>query len=559
MRELVIDNFAGAGGASCGIEQALGIPVDIAINHDKAAIEMHKANHPKTYHYEKDIWKVDPVQATKGRPVGLVWFSPDCTHFSRAKGGKPVKKEIRGLAWSVNKWAREVRPRVMILENVAEFQEWGPLTAANKIDKKKKGKIFILWANVLRGLGYKVEWRELVASEYGAPTIRKRLFLIARCDGQPIVWPEKTHGPGLLPYRAAAECIDWSIPAPSIFERKRPLVDNTLRRIAKGIQRYVIEAEEPFIVRTGHYSNITGAGAAFRGQSTKKPLGTICSVNDKAVVIPQVLAIDHAGSNGKLVYDPKDPLRTITKENRFALVAPYLSKYHGEKSETEVRECRCEEPIKTVDTSNRFALISAFLSKYYTGVVGSKLKKPAPTVTAIDHNALVAANLIKFNGQSVGSDLKKPTRAVLGQNKDAIVATHLTKFYGTNIGSDMREPVPTVTASGQHIGEVRAFLIKYYGTNVGQSLKGPAHTITSKHRLGLVTVNGQEYQISDIGLRMLQPRELARAQGFSDDYILTGTKTSWVAKIGNSVCPVMAKVLVAANVKLQQVSKQKIG
>lgn len=481
MREMVIDNFAGAGGASLGIERALGVPVDIAINHDEAAIIMHKANHPHTKHLCEDIWSVDPLEATVGRPVGLAWFSPDCTHFSRAKGGKPVEKKIRGLAWVVVRWAKTVRPRVIILENVAEFQEWGPLTKKNRPHKRKKGETFNIWMSSLLKMGYEVEWRELIAADYGAPTIRKRLFLIARCDGQPIVWPKATHGAGLKPHRAAAECIDWSIPCPSIFERKKPLVENTLRRIARGMQRFVFEAKEPFII-----------------------------------------GIDHKGSNSSCIWPAGAPLRTITKENRFALISPLLAKYHGQKA----RESRChpvDKPICTVDTSNRFALVTAFLSKYYTGVVGSKLDSPVPTVTAIDHNALVA--------------------------------THLTKFYGTNTGSDMRKPMPTITATGQHIGEVRAFLVKYYGTNTGQDLKKPMHTVTGKHRFGLVMVEGQQYQVADIGLRMLAPRELARAQGMPDSYILTGTKANQVAKIGNSICPVLAEVLVRANIKLQKLSK----
>ncbi|MGA1979482.1 MAG: DNA cytosine methyltransferase [Sedimentisphaerales bacterium] len=496
MRELVVDNFAGGGGASLGIGRALGIPVDIAINHDREAIEMYRLNHPDTKCLCEDIWKVNPVDATGGRPVGLAWFSPDCTHFSRAKGGKPVEKKIRGLAWVVVRWAKAVRPRIIILENVAEFQEWGPLTKKNKPNLKLKGKIFNYWLNILTGLGYQVQWRELVAADYGAPTIRKRLFLIARCDGQSIVWPEKTHGTGLLPYRAAAECIDWSILCPSIFERKRPLAENTLRRIAKGIQKFVIEAKEPFIVRSGHYSNITGEGSHFRGQDIKKPLGTITSKNDKALIVPYLSGIDHQGSNGGCVWSADDALRTITKENRFALVAAFLSKYHLQKA----GESRCQtpgKPIATLDTSNRFALVTS----------------------------------------------------------------HLTKFYGTNKGGggDMRNPMPTITGLGQHIGEVRAFLVKYYGTNIGSNLKKPMHTVTGKHRFGLVTVEGQQYQIADIGLRMLTSRELARAQGFPDSYILTGTKSNQVAKIGNSVCPVLAEVLVRANVKLQKFSKNYVA
>jgi len=469
MQEIIVDLFAGGGGASEGIEQALSVYVDEAVNHDPNAIAMHRANHPKTRHHIEDVFKVSPIEVVAGRPVGLLWASPDCTHFSRAKGGKPVKKEIRSLAWVVIHWAQLVRPRVIILENVPEFKTWGPLGIDGRPDKTKSGTTFTLWANQLRGLGYKVEFQELTAADYGAPTIRRRLFMIARCDDRPIVWPEPTHGGkgnlfGLRPYRTAAECIDWSLPCPSIFERKRPLAENTMRRIARGIQKFVIDAREPFIVTCNHDAH--------------------------------------------------------------GLAVPHLTKYHGLKA----NECRGQEvgaPIKTLDTQNRFGLVAAFLKKYYGGVVGASLQKPTPTVTAIDHNALVAA--------------------------------HLTKFYGTNVGSDMRDPVPTVTATGTHIGEVRAFLVKYYGCGTGQSLREPMHTVTSKDRLGLVTVAGEDYQIVDIGMRMLAPRELARAQGFDDSYILTGTKTNQVAKLGNSVCPPVAKALVAANVELMMAREVKVS
>jgi len=492
LNEIIIDLFAGGGGASTGIEAALGRPVDIAINHDFEAIQMHKANHPDSEHHIEDVFAVNPYKAVNGRSVGLLWASPDCKHFSRAKGGKPVEKKTRGLAWVVIKWAKAVNPRVIMLENVPEFKNWGPLDKDNKPIKSKKGMTFNLWANQLRGLGYDVQFKELVACDYGTPTIRKRLFMIARCDGQPIVWPEPTHSEpgnlsGLKPYRTAAECIDWSLPCPSIFERKKPLAENTLRRIARGLQKYVIESSNPYLVTVGYGER---KGQAPRTMSLEKPLGTIVSTS------------------------------------KHALVMPHLTKYHGLKG-NEVRGQKVSEPIRVIDTQNRHGVVMAFLSKYYTGVVGSKMKEPMPTVTAIDHNALIA--------------------------------THLTKFYGTNIGSDMRRPVPTVTATGQHIGEVRAFLIKYYGCGVGQGLNEPAHTVTSKDRFGLVTVAGQKYQIADIGLRMLQPRELARAQGFPDSYVLTGTKSNKVAKIGNSVCPPIAKALVGANVELIESKKVHVG
>ena len=491
MRELIVDNFAGGGGASLGIETALGRPIDIAINHDRAAIQMHQANHPRTKHLCEDIWTVDPVVATKGRPVGLAWFSPDCTHYSKARGGRPVKKKIRGLAWVVIKWARTVRPRIIMLENVEEFRDWGPVDKDSQPIKERKEETFEVWINKLKRFGYDIECRELGAADYGAPTSRKRLFIIARGDGEAIVWPEASHGhrgnaAGLPRYRTAAECIDWSIPCTSIFERKRPLVENTMKRIARGLKRYVIEAEEPFIVMCNH------GGDHFRGQGLTEPMRTITAARDA-----------------------------------HGLVVPHLSKYHGLKG-NETRGQAVNEEIRTLDTQNRFALVAAFLAKHYGGATGAEIDRPYPTITA---------------------------RGTQNQ----IVATHLIKYYGTNTGSDMRESIPTITATGQHIGEVRAFLIKYYGANTGQSLNEPAHTITSKHRLGLVTVSGEQYQIVDIGMRMLQPRELARAQGFPDSYILTGTKTSQVAKIGNSVCPPLATALVRANVKIRTKKQVKVA
>lgn len=463
MLPLIIDNFAGGGGASTGIERAIGRPVDLAINHSRHAIIIHRLNHPETVHLCEDLWDVDPKKAISGHyigngqqdlfaetagcasrlrlglPVGLAWFSPDCTHFSKAKGGKPRKKRIRGLAWTVTRWAKEVQPRIICLENVEEFKEWGPLTKENKPCPLRKGKTFARWRRKLESLGYEVEAKTLKACDYGAPTSRKRLFLVARRDGQPITWPNPTHGPGRsYPHRAAAECIDWSLPCPSIFERTKPLAEATLKRIAMGIKRYVLDSGDPFII--GYHA--PKHDNDFRGQ----PL--------------------------------TEPLRTQTAENRFALVAPFLAKHYG-------------------------------------GVIGQPMGKPIGTVTTIDHHSLVTA--------------------------------FLSKFYGTNIGSDMREPMPTVTGGGQHIAEVRAFLVKYYGCSLAQPVNAPLDTVTTKDRFGLVTVAGQDYQIVDIGLRMLTPRELARAQGFPEDYILTGTKSQQIAMIGNSVCPPIAEALVRAN------------
>ena len=395
--ELIVDNFAGGGGASTGIELATGRSVDIAVNHDPAAIAMHRANYPTTKHYCENVWDVDPVKACAGCPVGLAWFSPDCKHFSKAKGGKPVEKAIRGLAWVAIRWAKLVRPRVIILENVEEFTTWGPLIG-NRPDPTRKGQTFRRFVHALKRYGYRVEWNELRACDYGAPTIRKRFFLIARCDGLPIVWPEPTHGDpstlfvasGILhPWRTAAEIIDWTIPCPSIYDRKKPLCENTMRRIARGLRKFVLEHPQPYIVD------------------------------------------DH--------------------------IAPFLIQYHTEQSGKEVRGQAVDKPLMTADSSNRYGLVTALL-------------------------------------------------------------------------------------------------IKYYGQGEGQSLREPLHTITAKDRFGLVIVRGEPYQIIDIGLRMLTPRELFRAQGFPEDYIIDRDadgkhypKSAQVARCGNAVPPPFAEALVRAN------------
>jgi DNA (cytosine-5)-methyltransferase 1 len=517
-REIVVDNFAGGGGASTGIEAALGRPVDIAINHDPGAIAMHTVNHPHTRHYCESVWDVDPVKACSGSPVGLAWFSPDCKHFSKAKGGKPVEKKIRGLAWIAVKWARLVRPRVIILENVEEFKTWGPLTTADRPCPQRKGQTFLSWVRQLQALGYQVEHRELRACDYGAPTIRKRLFVIARCDGAPIVWPEPTHGPGLKAYRTAAEIIDWSLPCPSIFERTRPLADNTLRRIARGIQRFVIANPSPFIV--SYYG--AKKGEAFRGQSLK------------------------------------EPLRTQTTENRFALVAPVLTECANASSP---RCMPADEPLRTICAATKgghHALVTAFLAKHYGGVTGVPVDGPTGTVTTVDHHSLVTAHMVRHFGESVGSSAGNPVGTIVagGMGKTGLITSHLLKLRGTcRDGQSVAEPVPTITAGGTHLGEVRAFLIKYYGQGCGQNLKEPSGTVTTHDRFGLVTVKGQTYSIADIGMRMLAPRELFRAQGFPEDYIIDRdasgkpiTKTEQVNRCGNSVPPAFSEALVRANV-----------
>lgn len=482
--DLIVDNFAGGGGASLGIEWALGRSPDIAVNHDREAVAMHQANHPRTRHFCEDVWKVDPRTACGGRKVALAWFSPDCKHFSKAKGGKPVEKNIRGLAWVVTRWAKAVKPRVIILENVAEFQDWGPLLDDNKPCPVRRGLTFRRWLGVLRNAGYEVEVRELRSCDYGAPTSRKRLFIIARSDGLPIVWPTTTHGPGLEPFHTAAECIEWAIPCRSIFERKRPLAKNTMRRIARGIRKYVIEAPEPFIIPLTHHGD-------------------------------------------RRVHRMCDPMPTITAAHRgeLAMVAPSLiHRGNGERPGQAPRIYDIEKPHPTVVAGGvKTGLVAAFLARHYGGHEndGSAAQLPMFTVTTKDHHALVASHLLK-----------------LSQN---------------SIGLDNREPFHTAMAGATRFAEVRAFLIKYYGTDQDPQLGFPLHTVTTKDRFGLVTVHGEDYAIADIGMRMLVPRELFRAQGFPDSYrieIDIGgkplSKGAQVRMCGNSVTPPVAAALVAA-------------
>lgn len=566
MNGLIIDSFAGGGGASTGIEQALGRPVDIAINHDPEAVAMHIANHPATLHYTQDIWAVEPLKATGGRPVQLAWFSPDCKHFSKAKGGKPVEKKIRDLAWVVVEWARAVHPAVIMLENVEEFRTWGPLDEHGMPVKHRKGETWEEWLGQLRAEGYEVEWRELRACDYGAPTIRKRLFVIARCDGEPIRWPSPTHGKGLLPYRTAADCIDWSLPCPSIFLTReegrrigvnRPLVDATMRRIAAGIKRFVIDSPNPFIVPLTHQGGD-------RIEPVTEPMKTVTGAHrgEKALVTPLLVGITH-NQSASVQAAVDQPMRTLTtsKGGEFAMVAPTLVQTgYGEREGQAPRALDIEAPLGTVVAQgNKHAMVTSFLAKHFTDVVGVPLTAPAPTVTAIDHNGLVAATIVRNNhdGQAKpADDPSEPLRTVTTQhNKHAVVTSNLVKLYGTADGADAAEPMPTVTAGGTHLGEVRAFLAAYYGNDKdGQSVSDPFRTVTSKERFGLVYIHGEPYEIVDIGMRMLAPRELFRAQGFPEDYIIAPeingkplNKTAQIRMCGNSVCPPMARALVHVN------------
>lgn len=549
---MIIDSFAGGGGASLGIAWALGRGPDVAINHDDAALAMHAANHPSTAHVREDVWRAALPELVAGRPVELLWASPDCRHFSRAKGGKPVSQRVRSLAWIVCRWAKEVQPAVIILENVREFADWGPIVPAWRCAKcdwlgtegqailkrdrrrcprcdslrlgqtadllpcpKRKGQTFRRWAGQLRRLGYAVAWKQLDAADYGAPTHRRRLFLVARRDGLPIQWPEPTHASPaklddtpffgrLQPWRTAADCIDWSLPCPSIFDRARPLADKTLRRIALGVWRYVIGSANPFIVRMEH------GWEHFRGQSIDKPLST------------------------------------ITKCHGHALAAPVLVRYNGAKTPGagEFRGQSVDVPLTTLDTQNRFGLVSALLTKFRGDSHGQSLGEPLPTITS-------------------GAGAARPAGAA---HALGLTAASLVRFnHGDKQWHEVREPLGVVTTQGNKFGLVCAFLMKFFGSG-GQwaALDQPSPTATVKHRFALVQVEiapGQKEQaiaidvpgagphlIADIGLRMLSPRELARAQGFPDTYVLTGSKANQVARIGNSVCPHVAAAMVRANV-----------
>ena len=585
--ELIVDNFAGGGGASTGIELATGYSVDIAINHDPEAIKMHKANHPNTKHYCENVWAVDPVKACKGHPVALAWFSPDCKHFSKAKGGKPKDKNIRGLAWVACRWAGLVRPRVIMLENVEEFKTWGPLNRKHHPIKSKQGKTFEKFVQQLTDLGYEVQFRELVAADYGAPTMRKRFFMIARCDGKPIVWPEPTHGPadseavkaGLLkPYVGAYTQLDFSLPCPSIFDTSeqikekygirtvRPLAQKTMDRIARGLKKFVLENPEPFIIQCNHggerrpndirepMPTITGkhgygivepymvqiGQTGFtkdRSKDIREPLTTIVSKNEHCPIEPKLAPYMGTNTTNHPGGSCEDPLHTITTGNQQCLISPTLIQYHSETAQGEVRGQGIDDPLMTVDGSNRYGLVTSFLHKYYDGGytgAGESLENPLPTVTAIDHNSICAATLIQMNNHCNGRNIA--------------------------------EPIPTITAGDGHFGEVMAFLIKYYGQGTGQDIKEPLDTVTARDRFGLVTIKGVEYQIVDIGLRMLEPKELYGCQGFPDDYIIdrdytgkTYPRSEQVRRCGNAVCPPIPAAMVKANLPELCVAKRTLN
>ena len=645
--ELIIDNFAGGGGASTGIELALGRPVNVAINHDPAAILMHKTNHPYTLHMQDNVWNIDPKKICAGRPVGLAWFSPDCKHFSKAKGSALVNKNIRGLAWIVLKWAGTVRPWVIILENVEEFKTWGPVRKGKPV-KSKAGQTFEKWKKQLSDLGYQIEHRELIAADYGAPTSRKRFVLIARCDGLPIVWPERTHAPKdhpdvilgkYNPWRSAAEIIDWSLPCPSIFETSeqikdkyglkalRPLKENTLRRIARGIDKFVIKSADPFIIPVGYGEK---KGQKPRVNDIADPLGTVVGTVKHNVVEPKLtpFSLNHKFNNAP--EDVSRPLSTITAVNGHEVVEPVLAPLHMHNN-TNAGGTDMRDPVNTITTGGQQMLITPHLSKYFGGVVGKKVDNPLPTVTSVDHNAVVAPTLIQYHSEQSdkenrASGFGNPLMTVDGSNRYGIAAAHLTQYFKGDHYHSPEDPLHTVTTEIRE-GVTLAHLTEYYGNaQDGLNLDEPLHTVTTKDRNAIttahitefkgrdigqkadvplrtitasigefgtvqtrlekvngcndlkywpqvrellnvycdywiaddeilvLTINGQDYFISDIGLRMLVPKELYAAQGFPVDYIIerdyTGKaypKTEQVARCGNAVCPPMATALVKAN------------
>lgn len=672
----IVDNFAGGGGASTGVAQAIGKSPDIAVNHNAEALMMHEQNHPTTKHYNESVWDINIREALNDEPVLAGWFSPDCTHFSVAKGGKPVKKAIRGLAWIVKKWVGQSDMAVLFMENVKEFTSWGPLIAKrckttkrviklvadpvkkdkkgnpvmNEVvsepgeyvpyrdqalvpDKKRAGKTFRQFISQLREAGYVVEWKEkgLNACDFGDPTTRNRFFLMARKDGLPIIWPQPTHAskkylkanPGTLqPWATAGENLDWAIKCPSIFERSKPLAEKTMARIFKGIQRFVVEAgDDAFLVKTNH------GGEPFRGQSLDDPMATITSKLGTGLAAV-TLSKFNQNSIGQSVDSPLDTV--MAGAQRFAMVeaqlqsAAAIMKFRGDSGgascndplptitagggaarpagaphalgvlQTKLEPVQggfittidhggarsaptsgLDEPISTMTLKARHIKVAALL-KHYTGVVGQPLTLPLPTITATDHNAVLdctledigvgaaldAVHIQRDFGKSIGHPADAPpadaplgATTAGGGGHSAVVASSLVKMRGSCAhGQALDRPLDTITGQGNNFAQVQAFLIKFYGTGGAVSVDEPLDTITSKARFGIVTIHGQDYQIVDIGMRMLEPHELYRCQGFPADYqheVVMGKKLAkhaQVRMVGNSVPPGLARALVSANI-----------
>lgn len=556
--EIIVDNFAGGGGASTGIELATGRVVDISINHDPDAILMHKTNHPYTEHIQASVWDVDPVKVCRGRPVGLAWFSPDCKHFSKAKGSALVDRNIRGLAWIVLRWAAAVRPRVIILENVEEFQTWGPVRKGKPI-KSKAGQTFSQWKLQLKSLGYAIEHRELVAADYGAPTIRKRFVLIARCDGKPIVWPEATHNQdgsgGKKKWRSAAEIIDWSLPMYSIFASKaeikekygvnavRPLADNTLRRVIRGVDKFTIKSGTPFIV----------AGAFRTGEQ----------IRENTVISP----VTFSNTNGSVGFPADMPIHTVTSDGKQILQAAQLIQYHTEQTEN-VRANGMNTPMPTVDASNRYGLVAANLTEYFGNGVPIDPREPMRTITSHDREALTAAHICKYYGGVIGAETKEPLPTVTGIDHNALCASHIVEFKGQDKGQKIGKPLRTITQSAGEFGLCHTVIKKYYaGESLGywpkvrELLNRYCGYSLEDDEVLLLVIDGTPYYIRDILLRMLAPKELYAAMGFPPDYVIDRDylgneygKSKQVARCGNAVCPPLAEAVVRANYEAADVT-----
>lgn len=514
MKDLIIDCFAGGGGASVGIEMALGRPVDIAINHDPDAILIHKTNHPDTLHLTEDIFKVDLQKYIKGQHVALMWASPDCTSHSKAKGGKPREKGLRILPWAVYKHAKAILPEVIIMENVEEIQQWGPLDAAGHPIKERKGEDYKRLITAMKSLGYIFDSRELVAADYGASTTRKRWYAIFRRDGKDIVWPEPTHSKGgvngLQPWEPICKYLDLQDFGNSIFGRKKPLAKNTMNRIARGLEKFVFNCPEPFIVQVNH------GGDNFRGQSIYEPMPTITQKHGFGVVTPFITPYMFRNNTGAPGSDITDPMLTITTGGHRGIISPLLIQYHSETTKNGVRGQSVTEPIQTIDTSNRYGLVMSYMTKFYKSGCGQSLSEPIHTITTSPGH---------FGTVSV-------------------MAAEWKALQEAGIDEEMAQKCTWVSQ----------FVMEYYGCGIGQSLNDPLHTIVTKDRFALITVLGNEYVIMDIFLRMLKSEELKLGQGFPEDYIIDrdymGRKypvSKQVARIGNSVVPIMAQKLIGAN------------
>ena len=567
--EIIVDNFAGGGGASTGIEIATGMAVAIAINHDPAAILMHKTNHPYTEHFQASVWDIDPVAVCRGRRVGLAWFSPDCKHFSKAKGAALVDRKIRGLAWITLRWAAKVRPRVIILENVEEFQTWGPVRKGKPV-KKLAGTTFRKFIDQLTELGYTVEYRELIAADYGAPTSRKRFYMVARCDGKPIVWPKPTHSKtgadGLPKWRSAAEIIDWSLPCLSIFDTKeeikeryglkavRPLAKNTMRRIIRGVDKFTIRSGKPFIVQQ-KFQNAA--------QNIEKPLTTVTAVGAHELCKPLLAPVTVTNTSNSVGGTVGAPVHTVTTAGNQMLVTPSLVSIGQTGGGDRIRDLR--EPVPTTVSKQEACLVSPSLIQYHTeqteSVRASGLGTPIHTVDASNRYGLTCANLVEYYTCGRPLDVQEPMHTVTSHDREAVVAAHVVKFKGDNLGHGADEPMQTVTTSAGEFAVCKAYLAKMRsGDDLGHwpeiraRLNEFCGYALADDDVLLLEIGGALYYIADIGLRMLSPRELYNAMGFPPDYIIDRDyegneykKSAQVARCGNAVCPPVASALVRAN------------